>query len=531
MGAAAPRRAGGPRLLVRGRRPRPLVGGSAPHRGRVGEGGDLGPGDAHGAAIPVGRRAAGARRRSRQPRPHRPRPHAGRRAPGGRLALRRARDARRRLGVDGLGLRPLPRLRRPPLPRVLRGVLRPGLQGAARRVVGHPRPRRDALLPQLGPPAAAPDLLRRPAGVGRMTGVGAPRVRVDSHLGAGSSRTLAEDVLDGLTRPAKELAPKHFYDARGSELFERICELPEYYPTRAERAILEARADDIVAATGAGELVELGSGSAIKTRVLLDAMARAGPLRRYVPFDVAEGVVRDVAEALATDYPGLEVHGVAGDFERPLARLPGPTPAPRAPPRPPAGRGLRGGDPRQLPARQPPPLPARAGRAARPRRPPAARHGPRQGSARAGGGLRRRRRRDGRVQPQPAARHPPRARGGVRSRPLRPRRVLRPRTGVDRDAAACASRAPGVDRGDRPRGGVRPRRGAADGDLGQVHAGARAGRPRGRRARAHELDDRRRGALRALAQPESTGSSAPSLTSVSASSAAGSESRTTPTPA
>jgi L-histidine N-alpha-methyltransferase len=157
-----------------------------------------------------------------------------------------------------------------------------------------------------------------------MTGVGAPRVRVDSHLGAGSSRTLAEDVLDGLTRPAKELAPKHFYDARGSELFERICELPEYYPTRAERAILEARADDIVAATGAGELVELGSGSAVKTRVLLDAMARAGTLRRYVPFDVAEGVVRDVAEALATDYPGLEVHGVAGDFERHLDEIPVP---------------------------------------------------------------------------------------------------------------------------------------------------------------------------------------------------------------
>ena len=88
--------------------------------------------------------------------------------------------------------------------------------------------------------------------------------------------TLADDVLDGLTRPLKELPPKYFYDARGSELFDRITALPEYYPTRAERAILEAAADAIVAATGAAELVELGSGTAAKTRVLLDAMAGAG---------------------------------------------------------------------------------------------------------------------------------------------------------------------------------------------------------------------------------------------------------------
>jgi L-histidine Nalpha-methyltransferase len=111
---------------------------------------------------------------------------------------------------------------------------------------------------------------------------------VHSHLDTDAPRTLAEDVLDGLTRPAKELAPKYFYDARGSELFDRITELPEYYPTRAERAILEAEADAIVAATDAAELVELGSGTAAKTRVLLDAMARAGTLRRYVPFGFDE---------------------------------------------------------------------------------------------------------------------------------------------------------------------------------------------------------------------------------------------------
>jgi L-histidine N-alpha-methyltransferase len=142
---------------------------------------------------------------------------------------------------------------------------------------------------------------------------------------AAARRTLAEDVLDGLTRPAKELPPKHLYDARGSELFDRITELPEYYPTRAERAILEARADDM-ATTGARELVELGAGTAAKTRVLLDAMARAGTLERYVPFDVDGGMVRDTAAALAEEYPGLEVEGITGDFEHDLDQIPPPQP-------------------------------------------------------------------------------------------------------------------------------------------------------------------------------------------------------------
>jgi L-histidine N-alpha-methyltransferase len=162
--------------------------------------------------------------------------------------------------------------------------------------------------------------------MGRMTSTDALPVRVDCHLGSGAQRSLADDVLDGLTRPFKELPPKHLYDARGSELFDRICELPEYYPTRAERAILRDRADAIVAATGAAELVELGSGSASKTRVLLDAMASAGTLRRYVPVDVSEQVVRDTATAIAGEYAGLRVHGVVGDFERHLGELPAPEP-------------------------------------------------------------------------------------------------------------------------------------------------------------------------------------------------------------
>jgi L-histidine Nalpha-methyltransferase len=147
-------------------------------------------------------------------------------------------------------------------------------------------------------------------------------IRIDSHLGGADERSLAEDVLDGLTRPFKELPPKHFYDARGAELFDRICELPEYYPTRTERAILEEAAGELAALTNAVELVELGSGTAAKTRVLLDAMHAAGTLTRYIPVDVTESMVRDCAEKLTDEYPGLQVHGVIGDFERHLDRVP-----------------------------------------------------------------------------------------------------------------------------------------------------------------------------------------------------------------
>jgi L-histidine N-alpha-methyltransferase len=149
-------------------------------------------------------------------------------------------------------------------------------------------------------------------------------VVVRSYLGPGEERALADDVLDGLTRPFKELPPKHFYDARGADLFDQICHLPEYYPTRAERAILAERSAEIAAATGAGELVELGSGTAAKTRLLLQAMADTGALQRYVPIDVTEGMVRDTAESLVDEFPGLRVHGIVGDFERHLGHVPAP---------------------------------------------------------------------------------------------------------------------------------------------------------------------------------------------------------------
>jgi L-histidine N-alpha-methyltransferase len=140
---------------------------------------------------------------------------------------------------------------------------------------------------------------------------------------------LANDVLDGLTRPFKELPPKHFYDTRGSELFEQICSLPEYYPTRTELSILTAIAREIVHTTGAGELVELGSGASDKARVLLDAMAAEGTLQRYIPLDVSASVVHDAASQLVEEYEGLHIHGVIGDFERHLSQVPEANGAPR----------------------------------------------------------------------------------------------------------------------------------------------------------------------------------------------------------
>ncbi|MFF8828716.1 L-histidine N(alpha)-methyltransferase [Streptomyces sp. NPDC015131] len=136
---------------------------------------------------------------------------------------------------------------------------------------------------------------------------------------------LRADVLHGLTRTPKDLPPKWFYDARGSELFEEITRLPEYYPTRAEREILIARAAEIAAVTGARTLVELGSGSSEKTRHLIDALLPG--LESYVPVDVSESALRGAAEALTAEHPGLLVHALIADFTRGLA-LPG-TPGPR----------------------------------------------------------------------------------------------------------------------------------------------------------------------------------------------------------
>jgi len=138
--------------------------------------------------------------------------------------------------------------------------------------------------------------------------------------------SLRADALAGLTATPKTLPPKWFYDAQGSALFEKITELPEYYPTRAERSILRAVAGSIASLSRAGVLVELGSGSSEKTRLLLDALHEAGGLREYVPVDVSESALVLAGDALAAEYPGLEVHAVVADFEEHLG-LPAPDPA------------------------------------------------------------------------------------------------------------------------------------------------------------------------------------------------------------
>lgn len=134
---------------------------------------------------------------------------------------------------------------------------------------------------------------------------------------------LRADVLHGLTRHPKTLPPKWFYDAHGSELFEEITRLPEYYPTRAEREILVVRAPEIAAVSGAKTLIELGSGSSEKTRHLLDALPG---LHSYVPVDVSESALRGAAEALLVDRPDLSVHALIADFtgELVLPDTPGP---------------------------------------------------------------------------------------------------------------------------------------------------------------------------------------------------------------
>ncbi|MGH3369355.1 MAG: L-histidine N(alpha)-methyltransferase, partial [Nocardioidaceae bacterium] len=141
-----------------------------------------------------------------------------------------------------------------------------------------------------------------------------------------ASRALRHDVLAGLGAQPKWLPPKWFYDARGSELFEEITRLPEYYPTRAEREVLDDRAAELAGHTEAHSLVELGSGSSEKTRLLLDSLRDHGTLHEFVPLDVSESALRDAVAAIVADYPGLAVHGVVGDFTEPLAGLPGDSP-------------------------------------------------------------------------------------------------------------------------------------------------------------------------------------------------------------
>ncbi len=147
----------------------------------------------------------------------------------------------------------------------------------------------------------------------------APVVHLDP---SGLAAQMATDVRDGLSGRPRTLPPKYFYDARGSQLFDQITRLPEYYPTRAERAILAARADEIARVSGAETLVELGSGTSEKTRLLLRALTRSATLRRFVPFDVDPAVLEEASRAVCAEFPDLLVQPVVGDFERHLGRIP-----------------------------------------------------------------------------------------------------------------------------------------------------------------------------------------------------------------
>jgi L-histidine N-alpha-methyltransferase len=149
------------------------------------------------------------------------------------------------------------------------------------------------------------------------------QIAIEVHLAANGGAAMARDVRIGLSMDPKELSPKYFYDERGSQLFEQITELREYYPTRAERSILVERSGEIVAAAGEPDtLVELGSGSAAKTRHLLSAMAAAGCLDTYVPVDISKEITHETAECLIGEYPGLAIRGLVCDFEQDLERIP-----------------------------------------------------------------------------------------------------------------------------------------------------------------------------------------------------------------
>jgi L-histidine N-alpha-methyltransferase len=144
-------------------------------------------------------------------------------------------------------------------------------------------------------------------------------VIVEAHLSPDERRAALEaDARAGLVATPKRLSPVWFYDERGSALFDEITRLPEYYPTRCERALLRQHAPEIAELTGADTLVELGSGTSEKTRVLLDVL-RPG---RYVPLDVDAETLAQAASALTEEYPTLEVHALAADFHRHLGRLP-----------------------------------------------------------------------------------------------------------------------------------------------------------------------------------------------------------------
>jgi L-histidine Nalpha-methyltransferase len=144
--------------------------------------------------------------------------------------------------------------------------------------------------------------------------------RVQSHP-AGFLDALRADVRAGLTATPKTLPPKYFYDARGSDLFDQITRLPEYYLTRAETSILQRHAAEIAEQARCESLIELGSGTSAKTRLLLRALLDGGTLHEFVPFDLDPAVLTEATGALASEYPGLRIAPFVGDFTRDLGAV------------------------------------------------------------------------------------------------------------------------------------------------------------------------------------------------------------------
>ena len=239
-------------------------------------------------------------------------------------------DDRRRLGVDVFGLRGVPGVPGLPLSRVRGGLLRRWVPRAPRRVLGDPAVGPVARVPEPGSTPTPSDLRGRAARLGRD---GCPRVsrasapapppfRLDVRPGAAAGE-MAADVRAGLSARPKVLPPKYFSDARGSELYERITELPEYYQARAEAEILGRVSAGLIRRHRPDEPVEIGLGSSRKTEAILEAMARRGGLR-YLPFDVCAEMLLSAGERLVDRFRGPDLHGVAGDFNLHMDRVPAP---------------------------------------------------------------------------------------------------------------------------------------------------------------------------------------------------------------
>ncbi|MDB9528901.1 L-histidine N(alpha)-methyltransferase [Oscillatoria sp. CS-180] len=163
-----------------------------------------------------------------------------------------------------------------------------------------------------------PSRLHKPPVLSRDRLIIEHRLTAESHDAA----VVGRDVIAGLSQTPKSLPPKYFYDDQGSQLFEAITELPEYYLTRTERRILETFAGAIADQVGACDLVELGSGSSSKTRILFDAYQRSTTPLRYIPVDVSSGILKESTHALLNEYPKLTIHGLISTYEAALAELP-----------------------------------------------------------------------------------------------------------------------------------------------------------------------------------------------------------------